>query len=169
MIECETERLRLRGWRPSDFEAFAAYYANDETARFVGGQMTREKAWRSFAAVVGHWSLKGFGFWAVEEKASGVFVGAVGLWQPEGWPELELGYWLTSAAQGRGYATEAAVRSRRFAFEELGAATLVSYIDPANEPSIRVAKRLGADFEATIELLDRGPHCVFRHQPPGTA
>ncbi len=168
MIECETERLRLRGWQQSDFEAYAAYYANEETARYVGGQMTRDKAWRHFATVVGHWSLKGFGLWAVEEKAGGQFVGCVGLWQPEGWPELELGYWLAASAQGKGYATEAAVRSRRFAFEEMGATTLVSYIDPRNEPSIRVAERLGARLEETIELLDLGTHCVYRHPPPAT-
>lgn len=168
MIERESERLYLRGWRPSDFEAYAAYYANEETARYVGGRMTRDKAWRHFAAMVGHWSLKGFGFWAVEEKTSGAFVGCIGLWEPEGWPELELGYWLTTEAQGKGYATEAAVRSRRFAFEEMGATTLVSFIAPENEPSIRVAKRLGARLEKTIDLLDLGTHCVFRHPRPTT-
>ena len=166
MIECETDRLRLRGWRPSDFDVYAAYFAHEDTARFVGGQMSRQKAWRLFAAVVGHWTLKGYGLWAVEEKTGGTFVGCVGLWEPEGWPEFELGYGLTTGAQGQGYATEAGARSRQFAYQEIGATTVVSYIHPENAPSKRVAERLGARLEKTIELLDLGPHCVFRHPPP---
>lgn len=168
MIEIQTERLLLRGWRQSDFEIYAAYYSDEETARFVGGQMTRDKAWRHMAAIVGHWELKGFGIWAVEEKSSSDLVGCIGLWEPEGWPELELGYWLVGSAHGKGYATEAGLRARTFAYKELGAATLVSYIDPKNVPSMRVAERMGATNEKTIELLDLGPHCVFRHPPAGT-
>ncbi len=161
--EFKTERLLMRLWRESDFQAYAAYYADEELARFVGGQMSRDKAWRHFAAVVGHWSLKGFGFWAVEELASGELVGCVGLWEPEGWPELELGYWLTKAAQGKGYAMEAALAARNYAFDELGADTLVSYIDPKNAPSIRLASRMGATICETIELGEHGPHGVYRH------
>lgn len=166
MREIETERLRLRQWRSSDFEPYANYYANLDTAQFVGGQMTRDRAWRHFAAVVGHWLLKGFGQWAVEERQSRSFIGCIGLWEPEGWPELEVGYWLAPEAHGKGYATEAALRARRVAFEELGASTLVSYIDPRNEPSKRVAERMGAWHDSTIELLDLGPHCVYRHPSP---
>lgn len=77
-----------------------------------------------------------------------------------------MGYWLVDEAQGKGYATEAATRARDFAYGNLGASTLVSYIDPENEPSKRVAQRLGAWHESTIELLDLGPHCVFRHPGP---
>ena len=166
MMECETKRLKLRGWQQADFEAYAGYYGDVRTAKFVGGLMPRAKAWRHFAAVVGHWTLKGFGFWAVDEKATGDFVGCVGLWEPEGWPEIELGYWLMPAAHGKGYATEAALCARRFAFEEVSAKTLVSYIDPGNAPSIKVAERLGAQLEATIELLDLGAHHVYRHPAP---
>ena len=163
-MEFETERLLMRQWTQDDFEIYAAYYANEETARFVGGKMDRAKAWRHMAAVVGHWLLRGYGFWAVDEKSSGKFVGCVGLWKPEGWPELELGYWLVEDAFGKGYATEAAIRSLQYAYNDLNVDTLVSYIDPANEPSIAVAERLGADREKIINLLDLGPHCVFRHK-----
>ena len=125
--------------------------------------MPRAKAWRHMAAVVGHWTLRGFGQWCVETKGTGEVIGCVGLWQPEGWPELEVGYWLIDAAHGKGFATEAASRARDFAYDHLKANTLVSYIDPANEPSKKVAERMGAWHEDTIELLDLGPHCVFRH------
>lgn len=119
------------------------------------------------AAHLGHWVLRGHGYWAVEEKETGKFVGSVGLWRSEGWPELELGYWLMPEMQGRGYATEAAAASRDYAFEVLGAQTLVSYIHPENEPSKRVAERLGAKYEKIIELGGHGPHCVYRYPRPG--
>lgn len=87
----------------------------------------------------------------------------MGLWFSEGWPELELGYWLMPNMQGKGYATEAGVKSRDYAWEVVGAKSLVSYIHPENEPSKRVAERLGARFEENIDLLSHGPHCVYRY------
>ncbi len=168
-MELETARLLMRQWRESDFEIYATYYASEETARFVGGHMSRDKAWRHMAAIVGHWFLRGFGIWAVEEKATAQFVGAVGLWEPEGWPELEIGYWLIQSKHGLGYATEAAVAARDHAYRTLGARTLVSYIDPQNAPSRRVAMRMGAQLEQTIDLCGLGPHCVYRHQGPEVA
>lgn len=165
----ETERLRLRQLRQEDFETYAAYYSDPKTARFVGGQMDRPNAWRHMAAIIGHWTLKGFGQWAATEKANDAMIGCIGLWEPEGWPELEVGYWLVEAAQGKGYAIEAASKARNFAYEQLGATTLVSYIDPRNEPSKRVAERMGAWHDKTIDLLDLGPHCVYRHPSPSSA
>ena len=118
------------------------------------------------ATLIGHWALRGYGYWAVEEQASGKLVGSVGLWRSEGWPELELGYWLAAEGQGKGYATEAGATARDQAFEVLATETLVSYVHPDNEPSKRVAERLGARYEKTIELLDYGPHCVYRYPKP---
>ncbi len=166
MTELTTPRLLLRQWKADDFEAYADYYASERTARYVGGVLDRDKAWRRLAAEIGHWTLRGHGYWAVEERKSGRLVGSVGLWRSAGWPELELGYWLTPEGRGKGYATEAGAKARDFAFQVLGAESLVSYIAPCNEPSKRVAERLGARYEATIELLDFGPHCVYRYPRP---
>ena len=163
MESIETERLRLRQWHAGDFEAFARYYADEDNARYVGGQKDAEGAWRHMALQIGHWMLKGFGYWAVDEKATGDFVGCVGLWQSPGWPELELGYWLLREHQGKGYAAEASLRCIAYARESLRAHSLVSYIDPRNDASVRLARRLGAVYEATIELASYGPHCVYRH------
>jgi RimJ/RimL family protein N-acetyltransferase len=163
MKSVETERLKLRQWKESDFSNFAHYYADEDNARYVGGQKNPEQAWRHMALQIGHWELKGFGYWAVDEKETNDFVGCVGLWQSPGWPELELGYWLMKEHQGKGYALEACLRCIDYAREVLNASSLVSYIDPGNAPSIRLAKRLGAVYEETIELLSYGPHCVFRH------
>ena len=165
-MRLETERLILRQLQEKDFEIFAAHYADEAMAKYIGGLNNRDQAWRRMAMHIGHWKLRGFGYWAVEEKSSGCFVGSVGLWRSEGWPELELGYWVTRDAHGKGYATEAARAARRHAYNVLGAETLVSYIHPDNEPSKRVAERLGARQEKTIDLLDHGPHCVYRHPKP---
>lgn len=165
-MELTTERLNLRFWKQEDFPVYEAYYADAATARFVGGVKSSAEAWRHLASVIGHWTLRGFGQWAVEEKSTNKLVGCIGLIKPEGWPELEVGYWLVPEAQGKGFASEAVIAARDYAFKQLGAETLVSYIDPANEPSKKLAERLGAQNEKTIELLDCGPHCVYRHPAP---
>jgi RimJ/RimL family protein N-acetyltransferase len=158
----ETDRLRLREWSESDFDPFAAFCADAELARFVGGACARDDAWRRLAAIVGHWTLRGYGYWALEEKASGKLVGWCGLWCPEGWPEPEVGWSLLKAAHGKGYATEAARRSREHAYRSLGWTTLISFIHPQNRASVRVAERLGARLESTVIL--RGSEVeVFRH------
>jgi len=163
MCILETERLTLRQWKNTDFAQFAEYYADQNNAKYVGGQKSIDDAWRHFALQIGHWHLQGFGYWALEEQSTGDFVGCVGLWKSPGWPELELGYWLLNAHQGKGYAREAALASKEYALHVLKAASLVSYIDPNNTLSIKLAESLDAKYEKTIELLQHGPHCVYRH------
>ena len=161
----ETERLTLRAWRESDLDAYADFCASERTARFVGGVCSREDAWRRVAMFLGHWTLRGFGNWALEEKASRAFAGYAGLWEPEGWPEPELMWGLAANAQGKGFATEAARRIRDFAYRSLAFTTLTSLIVAENAPSLRVAARLGATRERDIEL--RGYRMgVYRHPDP---
>ena len=163
MSQVETDRLLLRLWEEADFDQFATYYADADNAKYVGGQKNRDDAWRHFVLQIGHWALKGFGYWAVDEKASGNFVGCVGLWQSPGWPELELGYWLLNEYRGKGYAREASMECIAFAKNHLKTKSLVSYIDPDNASSIKLVESLGASFEQTIDLLKHGPHHVYRH------
>ncbi|MDH3245194.1 MAG: GNAT family N-acetyltransferase [Saprospiraceae bacterium] len=159
----ESPRLLLRPWESRDVEIFIKFYNDKNLARFVGGRKTAEEAWRHLACLIGHWYLKGFGYWAVEEKTSGDFVGCCGLWYSQEWPEVELGYWLLPQHMGKGFATEAGMRSLQYASSTLSLTSVVSYIDPANEPSKKVAKRLGGTFEKTIELLSFGLHEVYRY------
>ncbi|MCA3612393.1 MAG: GNAT family N-acetyltransferase [Methylobacterium sp.] len=161
----ESERLVLGPWSEAHFDAYAAFWRDEETARFVGGACARDDAWRRMATIVGHWSLRGYGFWALTEKSSGAFVGWCGPWMPEGWPEREIGWGLLPAAQGKGYATEAAIRSRSYAYDVLGWKTTISLIDMQNFPSQRVAERLGARFEGT-HLLRGSEAGIFRHPSP---
>ena len=139
----ETERLVLRMLRESDTDAYAEMMADPEVMRFLGKPMSRQEAWRNMAMVLGHWHLRGYGFWAVEEKSSGELVGRIGCWRPEGWPGLEVGWALRRRFWGRGYATEAARASARHAFTALGQTRVISLIAPDNVNSIRVAERLG--------------------------
>lgn len=158
----ETERLRLREWREADFEPFAAIYADEEQARYIGGVHPRDEAWRRMACFAGHWALRGYGHWALEEKAAGVFAGWCGLWNPEGFPEPEIAWTLTIAFRGRGLAREAALRVREFAYGTLGWNTAISLVAIGNEPSARVARRLGAVVERYIQF--RGSECaIYRH------
>jgi RimJ/RimL family protein N-acetyltransferase len=144
MSTLETERLVLRMFRESDTDAYAEMMADPEVMRFLGGKpMSRQEAWRSMAMLLGHWQLRGYGFWAVEERASGELVGRVGCWRPEGWPGLEVGWTLRRASWGRRYATEAARASLDYAFENLNLSRVISLIAPDNAASIRVAERLG--------------------------
>src|SRR5438876_11447403 len=95
MTTLETERLLLRMWEPGDFDAYAAMSAEPGVMPFVGHDgkpLSRFEAWRSFAAQVGHWKLRGFGMFAVVEPTSGDLVGRIGPWQPEGWPDFEIGW-----------------------------------------------------------------------------
>jgi RimJ/RimL family protein N-acetyltransferase len=110
-VTLETERLILRSWTIDDFEDVAARNADPEVMRFLavdGQPMSRFASWQSLCAHVGHWALRGFGQFAIVERATNQFVGRVGPWHPEGWPEFEIGWTLGSAQWGKGYATEAA-------------------------------------------------------------
>lgn len=152
--ELGTERLRLRAFREGDLDAVAAMCADPEVMRYLGDGRTleREDAWRQMAMLVGHWDLRGFGMWAVEERASGAYVGRVGLHYPEGWPGREVGWVIARAHWGKGYATEAARAAIDHALGTLGWPQTISLIYRDNARSIRVAERLGArlDGQATI-------------------
>lgn len=161
----ETERLVLRAPRESDFKAFAEFYGS-ERARFVGGPTTPELAWRILAMETGHWLLRGYGRWIVEEKATGLTAGMVGLFNPEGWPEIELGWDLFNGFEGRGFATEAGRAVRTHAYDVMALPTLISVIKPGNTASMAVAKRLGAVREGVFQHERQGPMQVWRHPAP---
>ena len=150
--ELETSRLRLRGWRESDLDGYAAMSADPSVMEFLGGVVDRGQAWRSMALHAGHWTLRGYGLWAVARREDGAFLGRVGLWNPEGWPGEEIGWKLGRAAWGQGYATEAARAAMAWAWSVLGLPRLIAVIDPRNARSIAVAQRLGMGHVRDWEL-----------------
>jgi RimJ/RimL family protein N-acetyltransferase len=160
-----TERLTLRAPRMVDFEPFAAHCASPR-ATFEGGALDRAAAWKEFAAAVGQWELRGYGAWTIEDAASGDYLGEVGLFHPAHYPEVELGWSVMPAAEGKGIAHEAARRVRDWAYAALGFGTLVSYITAGNHRSIRLAERLGARRDPAAALPE-GERCLaFRHPGP---
>jgi RimJ/RimL family protein N-acetyltransferase len=130
-----------------------------------GRPLTRAEAWRQLAMFAGHWALRGFGLWAVEERATGAFVGRIGCFEPEGWPGFELAYALARPAWGQGYAREGAAAALAYARETLSRTDIISLIRPANAGSIRVAEALGAVRDREVEFFG-SPALLYRY-PPG--
>lgn len=142
----QTERLILRPIDPErDFEPWARLMADEETVRFIGGQvLDRALAWRNMASVIGHWSIRGYGFFSVEHRETGEWLGRVGPWYPEGWPDPEIGWTIAREHWGKGYATEAAKASLEYAYDVLGWQRVVHVILKGNVRSAAVATKLGS-------------------------
>ena len=148
-IRIETERLILRPLGPEDCEAHIAMMQDPLVAAtlYPGGKAPpRPELWRQFAGYLGHWTMRGFGWFSVEEKASGAWLGRVGPWRPDGWPGLECGWTIASAHWGKGYAPEAAVAAIRWTFGQFpDLPRIISTIDPANAKSQAVAPKIGEE------------------------
>jgi RimJ/RimL family protein N-acetyltransferase len=155
MTSRETERLLLRQPSLADLDPYVEIHEDPEVMRYlvsIGQSSGRIAAWRMIALLMGHWQLLGYGQWTVVERVSREVVGRVGLWNPEGWPGLEVGWVIRRACWGRGYATEAARAAVDYAFDVVGADHLISQIHPDNERSIRVATKIGETFEREDRL-----------------
>jgi RimJ/RimL family protein N-acetyltransferase len=148
----ETERLILRPTAAEDLDGWTELMLDPDATRFIGGVHTRAQTWRAMASMAGSWALNGFGMFSLIEKDTGLWVGRVGPWMPEGWPGTEVGWSLHPRAHGKGYAVEAATAAMDFAVDELGWTRIVHCIDPANVPSIKVAQRIGSRFLETGQL-----------------
>lgn len=162
-----TERLILRMPVRTDFEAFAALMADPRTT-FMGGPFDLKGAWSLFAISVANWSLDGFGGWIIADRTTGAFLGEISIIHPATFPEPELGWSLTSAAEGRGIAGEAAQAVLHWWWTQTGNDTVVSYVHPQNARSIALVQRLGGvpDHTAAREEPD---DLVFRHSRPPEA
>ena len=149
-----TQRLTLRGFTAADLDALDPIYADPQVSRYIGDGTPADRAatWRALAGMLGHWQLRGYGMWALIERATGRLIGRAGLYNPEGWPGLEAGWLLARDRWGRGFATEAGRTILAYAFTQLGADHVISVIHPANAASIRVAERLGEHLEREIDL-----------------
>jgi RimJ/RimL family protein N-acetyltransferase len=157
----QTERLILRAPLESDLPAMNDYLSKDRMS-FIGGPFDDVSAWRALLGTLGHWNLRGFGFWHLEHRESGKMAGAVGFLHHFDWPETELGWNVHHDFEGQGIAHEAALAARKYGQAHLNLDGVISFIDPANTRSAALAKRLGATFEKTYCL--RGHDChIYRH------
>lgn len=168
----ETERLVLRAPRMGDVQHWCNFTASSR-AEFIGGPMIADpvKAWRAFAHVAGMWMLRGYGSFVFALRSDPETpIGMTGPWHPIDWPEQELGWTVWNAdAEGKGFALEAAKEARRFAYEDLGWPTAVSYIDSRNARSIALAERMGCELDTNAKApeADEGEIIlVYRHPAP---
>jgi len=165
MSTLTTARLRLRPFTQKDLDDYAAMCADAEVMRHIGsgGAVARDTAWRQMALFNGHWSLLGYGMWALQERSSGRLVGRAGYLNPEGWPGNELGWLLAREFWGRGYAFEAASAALAWGRAEMGFGGVISLIRPDNPRSIALATRLGAVDGGPIDFMDATAQ-VYRHR-----
>jgi RimJ/RimL family protein N-acetyltransferase len=157
-----TERLRLRGFRGSDFEDYAALRTDPEVLRYLdcGPQpWDRSRSWRHLALLIGHWQLVGSGTWALEQRQTGAFLGIVGFAAPHGWPGFEIAWTLARRWWGNGYATEGARAALAHAFAVWRKDRVISLIHPENRASIRVAERIGERLQGRVQHLGREMLC----------
>jgi RimJ/RimL family protein N-acetyltransferase len=140
----ETRRLILRPPTGADFDAYAAFAANEVASTYLGGPQSRSVAWRGWAQIAGSWVLQGFSNFSYIEKDSGRWIGRGGPWMPEGWPGTEVGWAVVPDAQRKGYAKEASIAAIDWVFDVLGWSEVIHCIDPRNVASIAVAKSLGS-------------------------
>ena len=147
MSELSTSRLWLRQWRASDREPFFRLNADPSVMEFLGGCLGRTASDALTQRLEAEITRQGWGLWAVEVRASGAFVGFVGLrapaFQAHFTPCVEVGWRLARDSWGQGFATEAGRECLRFAFETLALPEVVSFTVPTNHRSRAVMERLG--------------------------
>ncbi|MGR3634949.1 MAG: GNAT family N-acetyltransferase [Shimia sp.] len=162
----ETKRLILRGPEPEDYPNFKATFASYRS-RFMGGPLNAYETWMLYAAEIGHWNIRGYGMWMIHDKETDETLGMAGGWMPAQWPEREIAWIIWPEKAGHGYALEATNAVRRYFYDDLGWDGAVSYIDPKNLDSIRLAERLGAGKDKSAPSVD-GHDVVYRHPSPET-
>ena len=162
----ETERLRLRCAELRDFEAYAAFRMDPVRTQGVGGPCSRAAAFDKLGEIIGHWHLRGFGRWIVADKTTDRALGVVGLFHPDDWPEREIAWSVFAEGEGKGIAYEAALASRKYAYEKLGWTTAVSMVTKGNDRSAALALRMGAVLECDYQHPDIGVMEQYRHLSP---
>jgi RimJ/RimL family protein N-acetyltransferase len=172
MAEIRTERLVMRGWRESDLAPWAAMNADPEVRRYLGPLLTFEQASASVLSFQDDLDRYGFGFWALEVRASGEFIGFTGLHTvDEDMPfsGVELGWRLARPAWGHGYATEAALAAAGYGFGVMGLPEIVAVTTAGNLRSQAVMRRVGMTSDPAEDFddpdVDQGPlrrYVVYR-------
>lgn len=145
-FKIETKRLVLRPPEERDLEGWAALDSDERAVKFLGGPMSRVDSWQGLATAAGMWSLRGCGLFSVLEKTTDTWIGRLGPWFPEGALGTEIGWAISPAAWGKGYATEGAQAAMSWAFDRLGWTDVIHCIDEDNLASIAVAERLGSTW-----------------------
>lgn len=165
----DTKRLHLRPVDPQqDFPAWAEAMADAQTMHYIGGTpLSEAEAWRAMATVIGHWQIRGYGFFSVIEAASGQWVGRIGPWYPLGWTAPEIGWMIHPAHVRKGYASEAALACVDYAYDVLGWDNIIHVIGKQNIASQKTAQRIGSSRSGEIDRIEgvpnSGPCWIYTH------
>jgi RimJ/RimL family protein N-acetyltransferase len=169
----ETDRLRLRGHRLEDYDECVEMWSDPAVYRFIGGKPSSpQQTWARLCAYVGHWSLLQFGYWLLEEKTSGSFVGEIGFADfkrdiapsMKGFPEL--GFALARRCQGKGLATEATRAVLAWADAHLSATRTVCIVDPENAASLRLVQNVSYEIFARETFAEKPTLFLARNRTP---
>jgi len=158
----ETERLIIRGFELRDCRYFFDFFADEDGTRHVGGTSGREDSWRRMLAGIGMWEMTGLGMWAIERREDGATIGHVGFFdflrdcEPSIAGEPEMGWILAPQAHGKGLAGEACRAILGWFEENFGKRRIHAMISPGNDPSMKLAEKLG---------FVRGPDGTYRDRP----
>ena len=164
----ETKRLILRTFKEDDWVDLHTLYSDPVCTQYtIQRTLTEGESWRTLATMIGHWQIRGYGPYAVEDKVSGKVLGPVGLWYPYDWPGPEIKWALSRAYWGLGYASEAARAVKKIAANYMPETSLISLIFADNVASINLAIAIGAKFEKEIGFRGQIAH-IFRHSKDTT-
>jgi RimJ/RimL family protein N-acetyltransferase len=166
----ETDRLILRHWRKDDFRPYHAIVSHPQVHKHFGPTpMGAEECWRRLMASAGGWQFNGFGTWGVERKSDGKLIGNAGLFtawrdlEPEFGEQPEMGWIFAAETHGQGLASEACRAVLDWAEASLNPTPVWAIIAPANEPSLKLAAKLG--FEALHETSYHGEPTLVLRRP----
>ena len=158
-----SERIILRGWQDSDFHPYTTLVSDPVMMRFIGGgAMSYKEARKEFDGMREQWIDRKIGIFVIADKTSDDLLGFTGLFESPLIDEPELSWSLSAKNHGKGYASEAAVLARNWAFREHNIGPLMSLVHPDNISSKRVAERLGASVESHSTWMGQ-PRLVYRH------
>ena len=166
--EIETERLCLRAFTPDDLDELFTVFGDAEVMRYISGgkPRSREDTKKGLLSSLAGWQRRGFGLWAVVVKESKKMIGYCGLIFLDDTPEIEVAYGLARAYWGKGYATEAALASLRFGFDELKLKRIVAVVNPENIPSQRVLEKLGMTYMKMAHHYEADLMCYEMRDAP---
>ncbi len=161
--QIETERLLLRQFKDSDWSDLHHYYSSEQAIEYTVRRVFSEgDTWRAMSSMLGHWVLRGYGPYALEEKETGRVIGISGFWYPNDWPEPEIKWALCPDYWGQGYASEAAKAVQQIGLQYLPDTPLISFIHSENRSSIALAKAVGAVLEEEVSFRGACWH-IYRH------
>ena len=174
VVIVETERTRLRPHRYSDFEDVAAFWAEPAVVEHVmPGSLPRSEAWTRLLRYVGHWQMLPYGYWVIEDRQTGEFLGEVGFadWKREIVPSIEglpeLGYAIKPSVQGQGLAMETIQAALNWADKNIAAKETVALINPVHAVSLKIARKTGFGEPETVPF--RNASILVLRRPLGSS